>query len=96
MKYIPLVLVLATPVALADTINMACPPGDNVVIHTVTNDGDFNGDGVVDLSDYSILRANYGQPTTPENETSNLTDLNGDGLTNSTDYGLFRMLLSQN
>ena len=96
MKYLALVLVFATPAVLAGTINMACPPGDTVVVHTVTNNGDFNGDGIVNLSDYSIFRANYGQPTEPNNpdNPANMTDLNGDGTTDTTDYALFKLLMA--
>ena len=93
-KYIALALVFATPAVLADTINMACPPGDKVVIHTVTNNGDFNGDGIVGNGDYLIMRDNFGKPTVP-GQDSDLTDLNGDGTTDLTDYSLFRMLMSQ-
>jgi hypothetical protein len=93
-KYIALALVFATPTVLAETINMACPPGDKVVIHTVTNDGDFNGDGVVDLGDYPTLRANFGTSTDPGKPLLP-TDLDGDGTTDLSDYSLFRMLLSQ-
>lgn len=93
-KYIALALVLATPSVLAETINMACPPGDEVRIHTVTNNGDFNGDGMVDLGDYQMLRNNFGITTGPDQPLLE-TDLNADGTTNLTDYSLFRMLLSQ-
>jgi hypothetical protein len=99
MKYLALVLVFATPAVLAGTINMACPPGDTVVVHTVTNNGDFNGDGKVNLSDYSIFRANYGQSSDPDypvnpDYPANMTDLNGDGTTDTTDYALFKMLMA--
>ena len=99
-KYIALALVFATPAVLADTINMACPPGDKVVIHTVTNNGDLNGDSLVNMGDFLVMQENYGQPTVPaspddpDNKTY-LTDLNGDGTTNAMDFVLFRMLLSQ-
>jgi hypothetical protein len=93
-KYIALALVFATPVVLAETINMACPPGDKVVIHTVANNGDFNGDGIVGGEDYSLLRANFGTSTSPDQPLLP-TDLNADGTTNLTDYSLFRMLMSQ-
>jgi hypothetical protein len=91
MKTIALVLGFATPAVLAGTINMACPPGDQVVVHTVTNNGDFNGDGVIDSEDLQTMKAHFGQPTNPEND-SVLTDLNGDGTTDLTDYSLLRML----
>jgi hypothetical protein len=91
MKSIALVLVFATPTVLAGTINMACPPGDQVVVHTVTNDGDFTHDGKIDSADVAIMKAFFGQPTDPEND-SVLTDLNGDGTTDLTDYSLLRML----
>lgn len=91
MKSIALVLVFATPTVLAGTINMACPPGDQVVVHTVTNNGDFNHDGKIDSDDVAIMKAFFGQPTDPSND-SVLTDLNGDGTTNLTDYSLLRML----
>ena len=91
MKSIALVLVFATPTVLAGTINMACPPGDQVVVHTVTNDGDFNNDDKIDSADVAIMKAYFGQPTDPEND-SVLTDLNGDGTTDLTDYSLLRML----
>jgi len=91
MNYIALVLVFATPAVLAEKINMACPPGDEVVVHAVTNDGDFNGDGVVDNDDIAIFKQYYGQPTDPDTD-SVLTDLNGDGTTNLKDFSLLRML----
>ena len=93
-KYIALALVFATPAVLAETINMACPPGDKVVIHTVKNNGDFNGDNMVDMGDYQILRDNFGKPAVP-GQDSDLTDLNDDGTTDLSDYSLFRMLMSQ-
>jgi len=94
MKSIALVLVFATPTVLAGTINMACPPGDQVVVHTVTNDGDFNNDDKIDSADVAIMKAYFGQPTvsTDPNNKSVLTDLNGDGTTDLTDYSLLRML----
>jgi hypothetical protein len=93
-KYIALAIVFATPAVLAETINIACPPGDKVVVHTVTNNGDFNGDGIVDVGDYQIMRKNFGITTSPDQPLLE-TDLNADGTTNLTDYSLFRMLLSQ-
>ena len=92
MKSIALVLVFATPTVLAGTINMACPPGDQVVVHTVTNDGDFNHDEKIDSDDVAIMKEYFGQPIDPANPVSVLTDLNGDGITNLTDYSLLRML----
>lgn len=93
MKYLALVLAFATPAALAGTINMACPPGDRVVIHTVTNNGDFNHDGSTDIADLEVMKTYFGQTTNPAND-SVLTDLNGDGVTNTVDLGLFKMLLA--
>jgi hypothetical protein len=101
-KYIALALVFATPAVLAETINMACPPGDKVVIHTVKNNGDFNHSGNVGTDDAAILGANIGKATVPVHspdrdplDTTYLTDLNADGITDLTDYSLFRMLWSQ-
>jgi len=94
MKYLALVLVVATPAVLAETINMACPPGDKVVVHTVTNNGDFNGDGFTNSADVEEMKANFGQRTEPGVDTLP-TDLNGDGVTGFDDFGLFRMLVSQ-
>lgn len=91
MKKIALFLLFVSPAVLAETINIACPPGDKVTVHAVTNDGDFDGDGDIDKDDVDIMRANFGQPTDPNNETI-LTDLNGDGITNFADLSLFKML----
>ena len=97
MKYLALVLVFATPAVLAETINLACPPGDQVVVHTVTNNGDFSHDGKIDSKDFEIMKGNFRQPTVPfdsanPDNTTYLTDLNGDGTTNLDDYSLLRML----
>ena len=89
-KYIALALVFATPAVLAETINMACPPGDKVVIHTVKN----NGDGIVGYDDTLIMQANFGKSTGPDQPFLR-TDLNSDGTTDLSDYTLFRMLMSQ-
>ena len=97
MKYLALVLVFATPAVLAGTINMACPPGDQVVVHTVMNNGDFDGSGVIDDGDVAIMKGNFLKTTVPfdpdnETNTTYLTDLNADGTTNLDDFALLRML----
>jgi len=92
MKYIAILLVFAAPAVLAGTtINIACPPGDHVAVHSVTNDGDFNGDGKIDKKDIEVMKEFFGQPTDP-NTDSVLTDLNADGTTDLNDFSLLRML----
>jgi hypothetical protein len=46
-------------------------------------DADFNGDGTVNLSDYSVFRSAFGKPD-PN------ADFNGDGTVNLSDYSIFR------
>jgi len=97
MKYLALVLVFATPSVLAETINMACPPGDKVVVNVVANNGNFDGstDGLIGDADFQIMRNHLRQPVDPSVPESVMTDLNADGFTNSADYALLKMLASQ-
>ena len=46
-------------------------------------DADFNGDGNVNLSDYSVFRSAFGTAGPDE-------DFNGDGIVNLSDYSIFR------
>jgi hypothetical protein len=46
-------------------------------------DADFNGDGNVNLSDYSVFRSAFGK-VNPD------ADFNGDGTVNLSDYSIFR------
>ncbi len=47
--------------------------------------GDANGDGVVNLADFGILRGEFGQ-----SGTSLFADFNGDGIVNLADFGILR------
>jgi hypothetical protein len=49
-------------------------------------DADFNGDGVVNLSDYSVFRSKFGA----NGDATNDADFNGDGRVNLSDYSIFR------
>ncbi len=60
-------------------------------------DADFNGDGLVTLSDYSQFRGVFGQ-TAPGAEPYTLSDhadFNGDGLVTLSDYSTFRSLFGK-
>ncbi len=60
-------------------------------------DADFNGDGLVTLSDYSQFRGVFGQ-TAPGVEPYTLSDhadFNGDGLVTLSDYSTFRALFGK-
>ncbi len=48
-------------------------------------DADFNGDGVVNLSDFSAFRASFGK-------AEHDADINGDGTVNLSDFSAFRAL----
>ena len=48
--------------------------------------GDLNGDGLVDLTDYGILKTNW----LHTGATSQQGDLNGDGKVDVSDFGLFK------
>ncbi|MEM7807297.1 MAG: dockerin type I domain-containing protein [Planctomycetota bacterium] len=50
--------------------------------------GDANGDGMVDLADFGILRANFGSPSAFL--TFNEADFNGDGVVDLADFGILR------
>jgi probable HAF family extracellular repeat protein len=47
--------------------------------------GDANGDGKVDLTDFGILKSNFGTGTTPEQG-----DFTGDGKVDLTDFGILK------
>jgi len=47
--------------------------------------GDVNGDGQIDLSDFGVIKANFGTGTTPEQG-----DLNGDSKVDLSDFGVLK------
>lgn len=55
----------------------------------VTLDGDYNGDGVVDMDDYTVWSSDYGMA---DGDVSGplWADGNGDGLVDAADYSLWR------
>jgi hypothetical protein len=48
--------------------------------------GDLNGDGVIDLTDFSIFAFNYGQAAT---QATSYSDMNCDGQVDLTDFSIF-------
>lgn len=67
--------------------------GDATFISNVGSpDGDFNGDGVVDLADRDHWSANYGLSAGTSKYDG---DANGDGLVNAVDYTLWRDSLGE-
>jgi hypothetical protein len=55
------------------------------VTESATFPGDIDGDGKVDLTDFGILKANFGTGTTPAQG-----DINGDGKVDLTDFGVLK------
>ncbi|MCB2183358.1 MAG: multicopper oxidase domain-containing protein [Desulfobulbaceae bacterium] len=51
--------------------------------------GDIDGDGMVDLQDFGILRSQWGQICTVDNPCS--ADINGDGSVDLQDFGILRV-----
>jgi hypothetical protein len=52
-------------------------------------DPDFNGNGIVDPVDFSLLKSRFGQPGFPDQ------DLNGDGIVDPSDFSRFKMMFGQ-
>ena len=51
---------------------------------------DFNGDGIVNLADFSIFAVCFGQRVNcSQNDTCCQCDLNGDGIINLADFSIF-------
>ena len=80
--------------AFPDYVNFASLAKDDLDLSVVFNSavysatiilqGDINGDGVVDVLDYNILRANFGQTG------ANQADINGDDVVDVLDYNILR------
>ncbi len=52
-------------------------------------DPDFNGNGIVDPVDFSLLKSRFGQPGFPDQ------DLNGDGIVDPSDFSRFKTMFGQ-
>ena len=52
-------------------------------------DPDFNGNGIVDPADFSLLKSRFGQPGFPDQ------DLNGNGVVDPFDFSLFKLMFGQ-
>jgi hypothetical protein len=52
-------------------------------------DPDFNGNGIVDPSDFSLLKSRFGQPGFPDQ------DLNGNGIVDPSDFSLLKTMFGQ-
>jgi hypothetical protein len=75
----PTATVTATPTATRT------PTATPTATSTPCIQGDINCDGIVDIRDYGLWRASFGQPG-----AGNRADVNGDGLVDIRDYGLWR------
>jgi uncharacterized repeat protein (TIGR01451 family) len=87
----PTATVTATATATSTTTPTATftpLPGAATVTPTATPTcilGDINCDGIVDIRDYGLWRASFGQQG-----AGNRADLNGDGIVDIRDYGIWR------
>jgi hypothetical protein len=52
-------------------------------------DPDFNGNGIVDPSDFSLLKSRFGQPGFPDQ------DLNGNGIVDPSDFSLLKTMFGR-
>ena len=52
-------------------------------------DPDFNGNGIVDPSDFSLLKSRFGQPGFPDQ------DLNGNGIVDPFDFSLLKTMFGR-
>ena len=66
---------------------VAATPGSGPYQPLPTCEGDFDGSGMVDLVDLTILKECYGAPGTGQCE---VTDLDGSGSVEMADFELFR------
>jgi hypothetical protein len=64
-------------------------PGWSSATDTYLRGGDLNGDNVINLLDYNVLRLNYGTVN------GGPADINGDGKVNLADYGLLEINFGQ-
>ena len=67
------------------TYHLSLDKGDTTYALTI-HSGDFNGDGVVNMADYTVWRHTVGSTTDLR------ADANGDGVVNDADYGVWRSL----
>jgi glucose/arabinose dehydrogenase len=80
---------IGTPVSFGEDTNgnLYIVDLDGQIFRINTNallDGDYNGDGLVDMGDYNVWAAAYGQTT------ASGADGNGDGMVDAADYTIWR------
>ncbi len=58
-------------------------------------DADFDGDGIVNLSDFNLFASVFGQSTTASAPLTADADIDGDGIINLSDFNLFASLFGK-
>lgn len=80
------ILRYSTDGTLLQTVADGLLPTSGIALSVDFLPGDFNGDGGVDVVDYSLWEASFGESVTPTLDA----DANGDGMVDLLDYTLWR------